>query len=113
MGDFAAIPWSKQGQCCLTPSGRFYRYILGYKRSVLSNAKWEILQIFPGVNKVSVVYRQVGDFAGIPLGIKGQCCLIPSGRFCRYSLGYKRSVLSNAKWDILQVFPGVNKVSVI
>ena len=41
---------------------------------MLSNAKWEILQVFPG---------------------------------------YKRSVLSNAKWEILQVFPGVNKVSVI
>ena len=73
-GDFAGIPWGKQGQCYLTPSGRF---------------------------------------AVIPWGKQGQCCLIPSGRFCRYSLGYKRSVLSNAKCDILQVFLGVNKVSVI
>jgi hypothetical protein len=56
------------------PRERFCRYSLGYTRSVLSNAK-----------------------AG----------------FCRYSLGYTRSVLSNTKWDILQVFPGVNKVSVI
>ena len=74
MGDFAGIPWSKKGQCCLTPRGRFCRYSLGYKRSVLSNAKWEILHVLPGV---------------------------------------KRLVLSNAKWEILQVFPGVNKVSVI
>jgi hypothetical protein len=37
---------------------------------VLSIAKWEILQVFPGLNKVSVVYRQVGDFTGIPLGKK-------------------------------------------
>ena len=80
---------------------------------MLSSAKWKILQVFLGVNKVSVVYRRVGDFAGIPLGIKGQCCLIPSGRFCRYSLGYKRSVLSIDKWEILQVFPGLNKVSVV
>ena len=65
------------------------------------------------VNKVSVVYRQVGDFAGIPWSKQGQCCLTPSGRFYRYSLGYKRSVLSNAKWEILQIFPGVNKVSVV
>ena len=55
-GDFAGIPWGKQGQCYLTPSGRFCSYSLG---SVLSNAKWEILQ----------------------------CCLMPSGIFCRYSLG--------------------------
>ena len=40
---------------------------------MLSNAKWEILQIFPDVNKVS----------------------------------------SNAKGEILQVFPGVLKVSVV
>ena len=45
---------------------------------MLSNAKWENLQVFPGVYK---------------------------------------SVFSNAKWEILQeilqVFPGVNKVSVV
>ena len=58
MGDFAGIPWGKQGQCCLTPSGKSP---LGKKVSVLQ----EILQVFqvgdfaeilfPGVNKVSVV----------------------------------------------------------
>jgi hypothetical protein len=113
VGYFAGISWGKQGQCYLTPSGRFCRYSLGYYRSVLSNAKWEILQVFPGVNKVSVILRQVGDFAAIPWGKQGQCYLTPSGRFCWYSLGYTRSVLSNTKWEILQVFPGVNKVSVI
>ena len=61
---------------------------------MLSNTKWEILQLFPGVLKVSVVECQVGDFAGIPWGKQGQCCLTPF-------------------WEILQVFPGVNKVSVI
>ena len=85
MGDFAGIPWGIKGQCCL------------------------ILQVFPGVNKV----LSNGDFAGIPWGKQGQCYLTPSGRFCSYSLGYTRSVLSNAKWDILQVFPGVNKASVV
>ena len=74
MGDFAGIPWGKQGQCCLTASG---------------------------------------DFAGGPWGKQGQCYLTPSGRFCSYSLRYTRSVLSNAKGEILQVFPGVNKVSVV
>ena len=72
---------------------------------MLSSAKWdtlqvfpgvnkvsvarqvEVLQVFPGVHKVSVVYRQGGDFAGIPWGTQGQCCLTPRGRFCRYSLG--------------------------
>ena len=67
VGGFAGIPWGTQGQCCLTPRG----YSLGYTRSVLSNTKWEILQVFPGVNKVS-------------------CCLTPSGRFCRYSLGVNK-----------------------
>ena len=67
MGDFAAIPWGKQGQCCLAPSG---------------------------------------DFAGIPWGKQGQCYLTQSGRS-------PRSVLSNTKWEILQLFPGVNKVSVV
>ena len=74
MGDFAGIPCGKQGQCYLTPSGRFCRYSRGYTRSVLSNAKGEIWQVFPGI---------------------------------------KRSVLSSAKWEILQVFLGVNKVSVV
>ena len=68
MGYFAGIPWGKQGQCYLTPSGRFCSYSLGYTRSVLSNAKrfggilWGTegccqvgLQVFPGVHKVSVV----------------------------------------------------------
>jgi hypothetical protein len=41
---------------------------------MLSNAKWEILQVFPEINKVSVV---------------------------------------SAKWEILRVFPGENKVSVV
>jgi hypothetical protein len=45
---------------------------------VLSNAKWEILQVFPGVNKVSVVKHQVGDFVGIPWDTQGQCCLTPA-----------------------------------
>ena len=80
----AGIPWDKQGQCCLAPSD------------------------FAGIF-VSVI----NTWEGIPWGKQGQCCLTPSGRFCRYSLGYTRSVLSNAKWEILQVFPGVNKVSVI
>ena len=44
---------------------------------MLSNAKWEILQVFPGVNKVRVLSNKV------------------------------------AKWEVLQVFPGVNKVSVV
>ena len=85
MGDFAGIPWGKQGQCCLTP-----RYSLGdfaeilfpgvhqvgdFARSVLSNAKWEILQVFPPSIK------------------QGQCCLTSSGRFYRYSLGKKVSVV--------------------
>ena len=85
MGDFAGIPWGKQGQCCLISLGKQGQCCLS----------------------------QVGDFAGIPWGKQGQCCLTPSGRFCRYSLGYTRSVLSNAKGEILQVFPGVNKVSVV
>ena len=81
---------------------------------MLSNTKWEILQLFPGVLKVSVVECQVGDFAGIPWGKQGQCYLTSIWRLYRYSLGYTRSVLSNAKWEILQVlFPGVNKVNVI
>ena len=57
--------------------------------------------------------RQVGDFAGIPWGKQGQCCLTPRGRFCRYSLGYTRSVLSNTKWkfwsEILQLFTGYTR----
>ena len=36
MGDFAAIPWGTQGQCCLTRRWRFGRYSLGYTRSVLA-----------------------------------------------------------------------------
>ena len=88
----AGIPWDKQGQCCLAPSGRFCRYSLGYTRSVLSNAKGEILQVFPGVQGQGQCYSkcQVGDFAvnkvfpGVQ--VQGQCCLMPSGRFCRYSL---------------------------
>ena len=41
---------------------------------MLSNTKWEILQVFSGVNKVSVGQCEIlsnslgGDFAGIPWG---------------------------------------------
>ena len=80
---------------------------------MLSNAKWEILQVFPGGKQGQCYLTLSGDFAGIPWGKQGQCCLTPSWRLYRYSLGYTRSVLSNAKGEILQVFPGVNKVSVI
>ena len=57
MGDFAGIPWGKQGQCCLSAKWEILQVFPGVAptRSVLSNAKWEILQVFPGVHKVSVV----------------------------------------------------------
>ena len=88
MGDFASISWGKQGH-------------------FLSNAKWENLQVFPGGIKGQCYLTQVGDFVGISWGKQGQCYLTPSGICCRYFLGYTRLVLSNAKWEILQVFPGV------
>ena len=57
---------------------------------MLSNTKLEVLQVFPGVHKVSVVLRQGGDFAGIPWGKQGQCYLTPSGTYCRYFLGVNK-----------------------
>ena len=88
MGDFAGISWDKQGH-------------------FLSNAKWEILQVFPGGKQGQCYLTLSGRFCRISWGKQRQCYLTPSGSFCRYFLVYTRLVLYNAKWEILQVFPGV------
>jgi hypothetical protein len=49
----------------------------------------------------------------IDLVYQGNTCKVSHLTVDNTDLVYTRSVLSKAKWDILQVFPRVNKVSVV
>jgi hypothetical protein len=49
----------------------------------------------------------------LTLFISGNTCNISHLALDNIDLVYPREYLSNAKWEIFQVFPGVNKVSVV